>query len=74
MITEQNLNMLMLPCFMQKKSIARQFNAHRTPQQNGVAERKNRTLIEATRSMLVVANIPIMFWDEAISPTKIACA
>ncbi|KAK1427855.1 hypothetical protein QVD17_16553 [Tagetes erecta] len=43
------------------------FSAPRTPQQNGVAERKNRTLIEAARSMLADAKIPITFWDEAIA-------
>ncbi|GKC59018.1 putative ribonuclease H-like domain-containing protein [Tanacetum coccineum] len=31
----------------------REFSVARTPQQNGVAERRNRTLIEATRTMLV---------------------
>nr|GEX65529.1 hypothetical protein [Tanacetum cinerariifolium] len=38
----------------------------RTPQQNRVAERKNRTLIEATRSMLVDSKLPTMFWTEAV--------
>ncbi|MGS7221165.1 DDE-type integrase/transposase/recombinase, partial [Micrococcus luteus] len=53
--------------FCAEKGIARQFSAPRTPQQNGVAERKNRTLIEAARSMLADAKIPITFWDEAIA-------
>ncbi|GKG50495.1 putative ribonuclease H-like domain-containing protein, partial [Tanacetum coccineum] len=39
----------------------------RTPQQNGVAERKNRTLIEATRTMLADSKLPTMFWTEAVS-------
>ncbi|KAK1414665.1 hypothetical protein QVD17_30414 [Tagetes erecta] len=42
------------------------FNAPRTPQQNGVAERKNWTLIEAARSMLADAKLSFTFWDEAI--------
>ncbi|KAK1415001.1 hypothetical protein QVD17_30770 [Tagetes erecta] len=53
--------------FCAEKGIARQFSAPRTPQQNGVAERKNRTLIEAARSMLADAKILITFWDEAIA-------
>nr|GFD14589.1 ribonuclease H-like domain-containing protein [Tanacetum cinerariifolium] len=38
----------------------------RTPQQNGVAERRNRTLIEAARTMLADAKIPVTFWAEAV--------
>ncbi|GKB53512.1 putative ribonuclease H-like domain-containing protein [Tanacetum coccineum] len=39
----------------------------RTPQQNGVAERKNRTLIEAARTMLVNSKLPTTFWAEAVN-------
>ncbi|GJW45545.1 putative ribonuclease H-like domain-containing protein [Tanacetum coccineum] len=39
----------------------------RTPQQNGVAERRNRILIEAARTMLVDSKLPTTFWDEAIT-------
>ncbi|GKE87790.1 ribonuclease H-like domain-containing protein, partial [Tanacetum coccineum] len=42
----------------------------RTPQQNGVAERKNRTLIEAARIMLADSKLPTIFWVEAVN---IAC-
>lgn len=37
-----------------------------SPQQNGIAERKNRTLVEATRSMLSHAKLPKMYWAEAV--------
>ncbi|GJS55587.1 ribonuclease H-like domain-containing protein [Tanacetum coccineum] len=40
--------------FCKMKGIKREFSVARTPQQNGVAERKNRTLIEATRTMVLV--------------------
>ncbi|GKB34868.1 putative ribonuclease H-like domain-containing protein [Tanacetum coccineum] len=47
--------------------IKREYSVARTPQQNGVAERKNRTLIEATRTMLADFKLPTTFWAEAIS-------
>nr|GEV55896.1 uncharacterized mitochondrial protein AtMg00810-like [Tanacetum cinerariifolium] len=39
----------------------------RTPQQNGVAKRRNRTLIEAARTMLADAKLPVTFWAEAVN-------
>ncbi|GJW45009.1 putative ribonuclease H-like domain-containing protein [Tanacetum coccineum] len=39
----------------------------RTPQQNGVAERRNRTLIEAARTMLADSKLPTTFWAEAVN-------
>nr|GEY27865.1 putative ribonuclease H-like domain-containing protein [Tanacetum cinerariifolium] len=50
-----------------EKGIKRDYSNTRTPQQNGVAERKNRTLIEAARSMLADSKLPTMFWTEAVS-------
>ncbi|GJR59506.1 ribonuclease H-like domain-containing protein [Tanacetum coccineum] len=47
--------------FYAKKGIKREFSVARTPQQNGVAERKNRTLIEAARTMLADSLLPIPF-------------
>nr|GFA43812.1 putative ribonuclease H-like domain-containing protein [Tanacetum cinerariifolium] len=51
----------------EEKGIKRDYSNARTPQQNGVAERKNRILIEAARSMLDDSKLPTMFWTEAIS-------
>ncbi|GJR97122.1 ribonuclease H-like domain-containing protein [Tanacetum coccineum] len=48
--------------FCAKKGIKREFSVARTLQQNGVAERKNRTLIEAARTMLADSLLPILFW------------
>nr|GFA45341.1 ribonuclease H-like domain-containing protein [Tanacetum cinerariifolium] len=45
--------------------IEREFSVARTQQQNRVAERKNRTLIEAARTMLADSLLPIPFWTEA---------
>ncbi|KAI3757856.1 hypothetical protein L6452_05399 [Arctium lappa] len=52
---------------MRQKGIERQYSAPRTPQQNGVAERRNRTLIEAARSLLADSKLPITFWAEAVN-------
>ncbi|KAJ9557546.1 hypothetical protein OSB04_012160 [Centaurea solstitialis] len=56
-----------LNSFCEEKGIERQFSAPRTPQQNGVAERRNRTLIEAARTMLADSKLPITFWAEAVN-------
>nr|GFC94102.1 putative ribonuclease H-like domain-containing protein [Tanacetum cinerariifolium] len=53
--------------FCSQKGIKREFSNARTPQQNGVAERRNRTLIEAARTMLADAKLPVTFWAEAIN-------
>nr|GEU39118.1 retrovirus-related Pol polyprotein from transposon TNT 1-94 [Tanacetum cinerariifolium] len=47
--------------------IMRQCSVARTPQQNGVAERRNRTLIKATRTMLVDLKLPTTFWAKAVN-------
>ncbi|GKB97999.1 ribonuclease H-like domain-containing protein [Tanacetum coccineum] len=49
------------------KGIKREFSVARTPQQNGVAGRKNRTLIEAARTMLADLKLPTTFWAEAFN-------
>nr|GEW18921.1 putative ribonuclease H-like domain-containing protein [Tanacetum cinerariifolium] len=53
--------------FCASKGIKREYNNARTPQQNGVAERNNRTLIEAARTMLADSFLPNTFWAEAVS-------
>ncbi|GJS34546.1 putative ribonuclease H-like domain-containing protein [Tanacetum coccineum] len=49
------------------KWIKREFSNARTPQQNKVAERKNRTLKEAARTMLADLLLPITCWAEAVN-------
>ncbi|GJS34334.1 retrovirus-related pol polyprotein from transposon TNT 1-94 [Tanacetum coccineum] len=53
--------------FCREKVIKREYSVGRTPQQNGVAERKNMTLIEAARTMLADSKLPTTFWAEAVS-------
>nr|GEW08677.1 hypothetical protein [Tanacetum cinerariifolium] len=49
------------------KGIKREFSVRRTPRQNGIAERKNKTLIEAARTMLADSLLPILFWAKAVN-------
>ncbi|GJW25399.1 putative ribonuclease H-like domain-containing protein [Tanacetum coccineum] len=53
--------------FYKMKGIKREFSVARTPQQNGVAKRKNRTLIEAVGTMLVNSKLPTTFWAEVVN-------
>ncbi|GJT11625.1 putative ribonuclease H-like domain-containing protein [Tanacetum coccineum] len=54
-------------CLVITDDFSREYSNARTPQQNGVAERKNKTLIEATRTMLADLFLPNTFWAEAVS-------
>ncbi|GKB91258.1 putative ribonuclease H-like domain-containing protein [Tanacetum coccineum] len=56
--------------FCKMKGILRQFSVARFPQQNGVVNRRNRTLIEAARTMLADSKLSTTFWAEAVN---IAC-
>ncbi|KAI3774152.1 hypothetical protein L1987_48696 [Smallanthus sonchifolius] len=56
-----------LDSFCESKGISRQFNAPRTPQRNGVAERRNSTLIDAARTMIIDSKLPVTFWAEAVN-------
>nr|GEW41430.1 hypothetical protein [Tanacetum cinerariifolium] len=49
------------------KGIKREFNVPKTLQQNGIAERKNKTLIEATKTMLADSLLLIPFWAKAVN-------
>nr|GEW01096.1 ribonuclease H-like domain-containing protein [Tanacetum cinerariifolium] len=53
--------------FRGMKGIKREFSVPSTPQQNGIAERKNKTLIEAARTMLADSLLPIPFWAKAVN-------
>ncbi|GJU26079.1 putative ribonuclease H-like domain-containing protein [Tanacetum coccineum] len=49
------------------KGIKREFSVARTPQQNGVAERKNKTLIEAAKTMIADSLLPTVLWAKAVN-------
>lgn len=53
--------------FLKSKGIVHQLTAPYTPEQNGVAERKNRSLIEMARCMLFDANMNFKYWSEAVN-------
>lgn len=52
--------------FLQQSGIRHQLTAPYTPQQNGVAERFNRTIVEMGRTMLNHAKLPYVFWADAV--------
>ncbi|GJY84928.1 retrotransposon protein, putative, unclassified [Tanacetum coccineum] len=51
---------------IQKVGISHETSVARSPQQNGVVERRNRTLIEATHTMLIYAKASLFLWGEAV--------
>ncbi|GJT63029.1 putative ribonuclease H-like domain-containing protein [Tanacetum coccineum] len=53
--------------FCREKGIKREYSVAKTPQQNGVAKKRNRTLIEAARTMLADSMLPTTFWAKAVS-------
>ena len=53
--------------FLQKNGIRRQFSCRYTPQQNGVAERKNRHIAEVAQALMAEKNMPYHFWAEAVN-------
>nr|GEV49536.1 retrovirus-related Pol polyprotein from transposon TNT 1-94 [Tanacetum cinerariifolium] len=58
-----------LHAYFASEGILHQTFIARTPEQNGVVERRNRTLVEAARTMLSAAKVPLFFWAEAIATT-----
>ena len=52
--------------FCSEKGIVQELTNPYTPEQNGVSERLNRTIVEAVRSMLIHSNLPLSFWAEAV--------
>jgi hypothetical protein len=55
--------------YLEEEGIKHEFSAPYTPQQNGVVERKNRTLIDMVRTMLGEYKTPKRFWSKAVNTT-----
>ena len=53
--------------FLQSKRIISQRSCRSTSQQNGIAERKNRHLLDVVRTLLLDSSVPPRFWCEALS-------
>nr|GEZ13540.1 retrovirus-related Pol polyprotein from transposon TNT 1-94 [Tanacetum cinerariifolium] len=58
-----------LHAYFASEGVLHQPSVARTPEQNGVVERRNCTLVEAARTMLSAAKVPLFFWAEAIATT-----
>ena len=56
--------------FLEDHGITSQLAAPGQPQQNGVAERRNRTLLEMVRSMMSSASLLVSFWGYALETTQ----
>ncbi|GJW95174.1 retrovirus-related pol polyprotein from transposon TNT 1-94 [Tanacetum coccineum] len=56
-----------LHAYFKVEGIEHQTSTPRTPEQNGVVERRNRTLVEAARMMLSASKLPLSFWAEAVA-------
>ena len=52
--------------YLQKEGIIHYSSYNDTPQQNGIAERKNRHLLEITRALIFQMNVPKSFWGEVV--------
>ncbi|GKB14651.1 retrovirus-related pol polyprotein from transposon TNT 1-94 [Tanacetum coccineum] len=53
--------------YYEEVEISHQTSVARTPQQNGVVKRRNRTLVEASRTMLIFSKAPLFLWAEAVA-------
>ncbi|GJZ91660.1 retrovirus-related pol polyprotein from transposon TNT 1-94, partial [Tanacetum coccineum] len=58
-----------LHAYFAQERIEHQTSIARTPEQNDVVERRNRTLVKVARTMLSTAKVPLFFWAEAIATT-----
>ncbi|GKB93004.1 retrovirus-related pol polyprotein from transposon TNT 1-94 [Tanacetum coccineum] len=56
-----------LHAFFKEEGIEHQTSTPRTHEQNGVVERRNRTLVEAAQTMLLASKLPLFFWAEVIA-------
>ena len=67
---EESFKMKSLNIFCEKHGVKHHFSTPRTPQQNGVVERQNRSLEELYRTMLNENLLPKYFWADAVNTTS----
>ena len=56
----------MISLFLSSKGILHQSTCPHTPQQNGIAERKNRHLLDTARSLMLASHVPTHHWGDAV--------
>ncbi|GKD16562.1 retrovirus-related pol polyprotein from transposon TNT 1-94, partial [Tanacetum coccineum] len=56
-----------LHAYFKEEGIEHQTSTPRTPEQNGIVERRNRTLVEVVRTLLLASKLPLFFWAEVIA-------
>nr|GEU47783.1 retrovirus-related Pol polyprotein from transposon TNT 1-94 [Tanacetum cinerariifolium] len=66
-LVQRGLQAQTLHTYFAAEGILHQTSIARTPEQNGVVEKRNRTLVEAARTMLSAAKVPLFFWAKAIA-------
>jgi transposase InsO family protein len=65
--SESEFKNLQVEEYLEEEDIKHEFFAPSTPQQNGLVERKNRTLIDMAKTMLGEYKTPERFWSEAVN-------
>lgn len=58
---------VLMQSFISQHGLIHQTTCPDTPQENGVAERKNKTLLDMTQAMMIESGVPSQFWPEAIA-------
>lgn len=66
-IRSDNGQEFLMHSFFQSKGILHQLTCVETPQQNGIAERKQQHILNVARALMFQANLPIQFWSHAIT-------
>ena len=58
--------------YLKKEVVRHEYTIPKTPEQNGVSKRMNRTLVEKVRSMLTNSKLPHRFWAEALATDSLS--